>query len=240
MTDGEKFAAAGALALADGDVKGGIGTLGEGYVHKILKYYLEPNAEKREVEYLGFVADIKNAGGITEIQTGSFDKLLPKLERFLKDTNVTLVCPVISNKTIYTTGACGELLSSRKSPRHKSIFDAAIELYKIRDYLTSPRLTVRVVFLSACEYKSYGAAKNKKGTLIPNGIENEVLFSGRDSYRALLPDKLDTEFFAKDYYKAIASRSRYSYYALKLCEYLGFIKNVGKRGKAFIYRRIKS
>ena len=78
----------------------GIGTYGEKLLHRTLKYYFEPNSDFHEVAFNGSVADIKNGEGIIEIQTRSFEKLVPKLERFLCCSHVTVVYPIIERKRI--------------------------------------------------------------------------------------------------------------------------------------------
>ena len=49
----------------------------------ILKLAEEPCEACHEIKVKGSVADIKNADGIVEIQTRAFERLLPKLKKFL-------------------------------------------------------------------------------------------------------------------------------------------------------------
>ena len=77
----------------------------------------------------------------------------------------------------------------------------------------------------------------KKGIAYPTEILREVTLKYIDDYRIFLPDSLPEKFLAKDYYKAIGARAKFSYYAIKLCEHLGFISAVGKQGNAIIYER---
>ena len=82
--DEERFFGARELVLAERAKCGGIGTLSEKTLHKILKYYVEPNEEYHEVEYLGSVLDIKGENGIFEIQTRAYDKIL-RIARTIAD-----------------------------------------------------------------------------------------------------------------------------------------------------------
>ena len=117
----------------------GIGTLGERTLHAVLKHYCEPTESFHEVRVGGFVADIANENGITEIQTRRFDKLRGKLAYFLPFTNVTVVYPIAAVKWIvWIDGDTGETTKRRKSPRRGTPCDALFEMYKIRGFLCSP------------------------------------------------------------------------------------------------------
>ena len=79
----ERFADALSATLESERGGRGIGTLGEKTLHAVLKNYFEPNAANHEIKVGGFVADIVNDKGVTEIQTRSFDRLKRKLSTFL-------------------------------------------------------------------------------------------------------------------------------------------------------------
>ncbi len=228
------------LAGKASDTDTGIGTLSEKYIHRTLKFHYEPDEAFHEIEYLGSVADIMNGDGIIEIQTRAFEKLSSKLKKFLPDKRVTVVCPLPYHKYIVTVGEGDQ--KRKKSPRQKGLSDAAIELYKIKEYIGNDNLSVALVFLETVQerFAVLGGAKvrYKKGLHYPVAITEELVLKSREDYKVFLPDSLPESFLSKDYYKAICSRARFSYYALKLCEYLGFIKKTGKKGNAYIYTRV--
>ena len=228
-------------ALTDG--AGGIGRLSEKYIHRTLKYYLEPDESRHEVEYLGSVADIKCDMGITEIQTRAFEYLIPKLKKFLKEDKVTLVCPIIKTKYITTVSECGEVISRKKSPMQKGLSDVSIELYKIKEFILDKNLEIRLIFLAAEADRTLVSdtprPKYKKGRVYPTEILEEKTLKTIDDFRIFLPDELPEKFLRSEYNKAIKARAKFSYYALKLCEYLGFTEQVGKLGNAFVYRKCK-
>ena len=72
----------------------GIGTLGEKAVHAVLKFYYEPNRECHEIKCGDFVVDILSEEHIFEIQSRGFERLISKLDAFLRDYFVTVVYPV--------------------------------------------------------------------------------------------------------------------------------------------------
>ena len=218
----------------------GIGTLSEKLIHKTLKYYLESNDELHEVKYEGFVADIMKDGDITEIQSASFQYLKRKLDAFLPSARVTLVCPIQNLKYVTTLFLDGSS-ERKKSPRHKGLSDVAIELYKIKEFLGKEGFTVKLLFLEIegerVELPSKKRPRYKKGIAYPTDVLKEITLNEISDYRIFLPDGLAERFLAKEYYKAIGARAKFSYYALKLCEYLGFISAAGKKGNAIIYER---
>ena len=62
-----------------------IGTYKERTLHAVLKKFFEPDESKHEIKYKGYIADIINDNGISEIQTTAFHKMRKKLECFLED-----------------------------------------------------------------------------------------------------------------------------------------------------------
>ena len=242
--DNVRFQNARARALGEETSEKGIGTLSEKLIHRILKLYYEPDEGCHEIEYLGSVADIKNENGIIERQTRAYQNLKPKLKKFLENDRVTVVCPVLNEIKISTYDKATGEITTRKSPRKKGLADAAIELYRIKEFLTDAYLTVKLVFLSVEDFREKNEDNKKRPVRdtrierIPNRIISEIPLRTKEDYRIFLPDTLPEEFLAKDFYKAVRSRTRYTYYALKLCEYLGFIECAGKEGRAFVYRRI--
>ena len=127
--DKSRFAEAKIKVLGEFSVGGGIGTLSEKVLHKILKHYIEPDESCHEVKILGSVADVKNGEGIFEIQTRRLSALRPKLEKFLKDYKVTVIYPLPYEKYItLIDGESGEFLSRRKSSTiNKRVKDFSID-----------------------------------------------------------------------------------------------------------------
>lgn len=242
MIDSASFDSAKLNAILDSEAARGVGTLSEKYVHRILKYTIDPSPDHHEVKHLGCIADVKNEDGITEIQTRSFEKLLPKLQRFLPQDKVTLVCPLAYKKRLcIIDGESGET-TYRKSPVSRGICYAASELYKIRAFLGDKNLCVLLLLLEVDEYvrELYPGAKRPKRVklnALPTAIIGRIALQERTDYRILIPDDLPPEFLAKDFARKARLKGRRAYYALKLCEYLGFVSVVGKRGKAFVYRK---
>lgn len=218
----------------------GIGTLSEGGVHRSLKYYIEPDDSRHEIDVMGSVADIKNELGIFEIQTRSFENLVPKLEKFLRDHRVTVVVPLALEKTVSSVDRdSGTVSVTRKSPKHERPSGLCRELYKIKDFLLCENFSLRIISLDVSEYRE--THKGRRGKIIdrvPNAVISDIELKTPDDYaRIFLPDTLPQHFTAKDYSAAIGVNGRISHYGIKLMTYMGRAELSGKIKNAFVYKR---
>ncbi len=221
----------------------GIGTLGEKTLHAVLKRYAEPDESRHEIRIGGFVADIFNDDGITEIQTRDFNKLRKKLEAFLAFTCVTLVYPVAAVKRVFWIDAgTGEITGGRLSPRKGTPGQAFFELYRIKPLLVHPNLRLRIVMLDIHEYKNLDGWSDdrKKGSSryerIPMDIVDEVTVGGPADYARLLPEGLPGLFTAKDYKAASGLSAGNAGRAVNILCAVGCLERTGKEGRAFRYR----
>ena len=229
-----------ASVLANG--YSGIGTLGEKTLHRTLKYYFEPDESKHEIEFLGHVADIMNEDGIVEIQTASFDRLIPKLEHFLQTTRVRVVYPIVANRYICRIDTeSGESNSPRKSSKKGRASDALIGLSVIRRFIPHPNLSILVVLVDATETRMLGGTKKvgrkrtEKIDCIPTKINSIIFLDNPKDYFSLLPDNLPKEFSAKDFEKCAKIRGISSHGALMLLLKLGVLTRDKKGGRSYIY-----
>ena len=237
------FMRAQSAVLGEGIERVGIGTLSERALHRILKLAVEPNEEFHEKKILGSVADISNAQGIVEIQTRAFERLVPKLSRFLAEYPVEVLYPIARHKRLHWIDPeTGEIAPPRKSPKAGKTSDAFFELYKIRAFLGRENFSVRLVFLDMEEYRyrnGYGKDK-KRGAprieRIPTAFCEEILLASREDYRIFLPASLGAEFTAKQYAKAVGQKPRYAYLGLRILkDSLGLISHVRTEGREYIY-----
>ena len=242
--DNTAFLAARQIAMDGISESAGIGTLAEKLLHRTLKLYFEPNEENHEIECLGSIADIKNSDGIIEIQTRAFDRLRPKLEKFLPECPVTVVYPIIKEKTIlWLDKDSGEVSSARKSPRRGLPSDALAELSKIKSMIGHESLTVLIVFLNAEEYRSLDGwdTERKRGATklerIPTEMIEIIELKGVEDYKLLIPEKLPNEFSAKDFNRVAKLRARRASFSLKLLLDLGLLTRRHGEGRAYVYSR---
>ena len=243
--DISRFSDAVARVALEERLSEGFSVIAEGSVHKAIKLYVEPRAEKHEVPLLGGVADVYNENGVFEVQTGSFKPLAPKLRRFLPEHKVTIVHPFrVRTRHRWLDRESGEIITPKSAGGSvRSLYSVGRELYAIRDLIGDPNLTVRIIAYECDEYRvldGWDKTKRRGATLLgrtPTALLGEIELSTLSDYTALIPSALDESFLAKDYMRAVKSRSRYDALNLKLLEFLGLIERVGKQGNAYIYRR---
>ncbi|MBO4384953.1 MAG: hypothetical protein J5854_05990 [Clostridia bacterium] len=233
-----------AVERAKARESGGIGTLAEKTLHSALKYYYEPDETKHEAELCGFFADILNADGVTEIQTGSFFHIDRKLGVFLGEYPVTLVCPLIRNKRIiYLDPETGEMTKPRSSPKKGRIESLFFELMHIRKRLSDKNLMIVVPVIDADEYRVKREPKRRfrdkgydKFELVPTALADERVFAESADWLMLLPDGLDG-FTVKELEKALGIPNRVAGAMARSIMSAGALRRE-KRDASYVYYRI--
>lgn len=222
----------------------GIGTLGEKTVHSVLKSYYSPDNINHEIKVGGFVADICTGNEIIEIQTRDFNKLRRKLTAFLSFAPVTIVYPVPHMKWLrWVNPQTGEISPPRKSPKLGTPYAIYNELYKIKDYLKNPNLSLKIVMINLEEYRFLdGWSQNKKKgssrcDRIPTELVGELEINSFAEYQKLIPDNLGDEFTSKDFKKASGLPMHQAQIALNVLHFIDAVDRIGKKGNAFLYVR---
>lgn len=225
-----------------------IGILNEKRIHAVLKEYFEPRSKYHEVPYLGYVADIKNASGVIEIQTGSLYPLKAKLSSFLEESNVTLVHPVAAVKYLsWIDPATGDISPRHKSPKQNPVLSSLVNLYYIRQFLAQQRLMIRLVLLEVDEYryKNGWSRDGKRGSTryerIPIDLIDIISLDSPADYLSLLPDSMKNanEFTVRDFSEAVKISRRNAYMALSAMTAAGAIKKDRRRGNVDVYTVIE-
>ena len=223
------------------EAQGKIGELKEKSLHRALKHYFEPDPLYHEISFCGSVADIKNDEGVIEIQTRSFDKLIPKLERFLPETSVTIVYPIVERKTVSKVNVIsGEGSSPRRSPKRGRSTDALAEIAKIRNYIPDERIKIVLVFLDAMDLRleggsvAVGRKRTAKIDTIPTSLNSIIVLREADDYRLLLPPGLSDEFTAAEFEKISRLHKINLHNSLMLLLRLGILQRE-KQGRRYIY-----
>lgn len=225
------------------DASDGIGTLKEKRIHKVLKDYFDPDKSHQEIPHLGYIADIKNDDGIIEIQTGGLSPLYPKLAAFLPESKVTLVHPMIAEKTLsWIDPKTAEITPKRKSPLHEKPIDGIIDLYNIRSHLGHENLNIRLVFIEVDEYRYRDgyARGGRKGShrydRIPIQLFDIVCLDSPVDYLQFLPEEHRSgEFTTTEYAKSMKISRNTAYYALTVLTSCGLLRKEGKRGNSYLY-----
>lgn len=228
--------------LGEERLRASIGTLSEKTTHMILKNFYEPDVDRQEVPIGNYVADIFTGQEIIEIQSAGFGKMRDKLEAFLPEYPVTIVHPIPHIKwLIWIDEETGALSAPHKSPKKGNIYDAFLELYRIRDYLADRHLTVKLLLLELEEYKLLnGYGKNRKIRAsrydrIPLNIVEEIVIERPEDLMQFVPLDLGEPFTRKQFAKAARIDERMAGLAIKLYQYYGMMEQTGKDGRAYLY-----
>ena len=233
------------LCLQGHPADGGIGTLREKSLHRILKLYVEPVPALREQPFGGFVADILHPDEVIEIQTRSYFSLRKKLELLLPLRPVRVVCPLAAAKwIIWVDPETGALSPRRRSPKQGGYLDAFYELIHIAPLLGHPGLTVHFLLLDVEEYRLPGKGGRRSGRgirreeLIPLSLAGEWVAHSAADYAALLPPALKDPFTAADLHRISGRSETLCRRAIYTLTQAGALRRTGKQGRAFLYERI--
>ena len=220
----------------------GIGTYSEKRLHRILKS-LFADEDRREIPVGDYVADVLSDGVITEVQTGSFRKYLPKLRYYLDATEykVRLVIPIIAEKMLIRIDEeTGEVIRKKRSPIKKNYFHGLAALYPIREILPSDRIEVDILLIYAEEHRYSERVKYRRSgayisDLLPQRLTDERIFSAREDFLFFLPDQ--DEFTAKEYSAFSKMKGRELYSCLNTLCQIGVISRE-KEGKSYVYTKM--
>lgn len=222
-----------------------IGTYKEKKLHVMMKRYFEENAEYHEVPINGYIADVCRDGVITEIQTGGFSGLKPKLAAYLNDYKVRLVYPLAYAKYVsWIDPTDGSITSRKRSPKKETMYTALFEMVRILPYVKNDNLTVVVPFLEVDEYRLLDgwSRDRKRGShryeRIPTELfKIEEIYTDAD-YARYIPDSCETNFTRADFAKATHISLRDAGGILNVYIERGLIVQTGKRGNAHLYSRV--
>ena len=246
-SDAERFAEARLRVLGELSSDSGFGTLAEKAQHKILKEFIEPDGACHEVKLLGSIVDIKNGEGVFEIQTRGVGRLLPKLQRLLPNTRVTVVYPIpLTTHIRWIDKSTGEITPRRKSPKKGSIYDALWELYNIRELVRDKNLSVMLMLLNVEDYRYRGERvkvagryrNNYRMERIPTSLEKIIRLKSPEDYRIFLPEGLGEAFTAADFNRAVGGGFRHGYSGIQLLVCAGLVSPGERSGRRVIYRKL--
>ena len=120
-------------------------------------------------------------------------------------------------------------------------YDAFFELYKIKNLLKHPNLSVHLVLMDIEEYKLLNGWNytRKRGATrydrVPLGVRKIVELDRPEDYMQFVPIDLEDEFIVKDFAKAAMVHEDTARLSLNILNYLGVVRRVGKKGNAYVY-----
>ncbi len=122
-----------------------INTLNESQLHKALKtFYAVQFSAQEEVQVERWICDLVCPdGSVVEIQNKNVSALKEKVRALLAaKRRVTIVHPIIRQKTIKTFSSDGKLLSSRKSPKKECLRSSLREYTGLTEFLADKRFAL--------------------------------------------------------------------------------------------------
>lgn len=219
-----------------------IGTYKERTQHLLLKHFYEPDIAYHEVPYNGFVADILNNDGITEIQTAAFRALHGKLAVFLSELPVRIVYPVAQKKRIrWLDPETGEAFEGHYVTYSKAKYRLISELLSIVDFFGDKNLCVEIMLMSSTQYKlldGYGADRKKRATkldMVPEALLERIILRDASDVRKILPFSLGERLTAAEISSRLGLKKRALWSALKFLTVTEILCAVGKKGNSIIY-----
>ena len=220
----------------------GIGTYSESTLHAVLKKYYEPDSQRHELKVGKYVADIVGHDGIIEIQTKQLFRMKEKIRAFLAVATVTVVFPVIKERSVVWRNAkTGDVVGRRKSPKHQNIYFAMEELYSLREFLHDPGFRFTVPVISAEDYKDFNLDNNGRKTdirrfdCIPTDLLEEEIFTCPADYVKLIPHGLPAVFSSDDFAKKAGIRRPLAGIVLNILFGIGIVERVGRNKKGWMY-----
>lgn len=220
----------------------GIGTLSEKTTHAVLKNYYAPDSDMHEIPIENYVADIYTGTEIIEIQSRSFNTMRKKLNAFLPLYPVTIVYPIPHVKWLaWIDEETGEVSPKRKSPKKGNAYQAFIELYKIRSFLSNENLKFRFDLIDMEEYRLLnGWSRDKKRgsdryDRIPQRLVEEVCIDRREDYMQFIPYDIKEPFTTKDFAKSAKIPVHLAQTVLLILYDLKIVERIGKQGNLYLY-----
>lgn len=241
MTDQERFAIA-KQSLDSSHLRYNIGTYMERSQHLLLKLFYEPDISYHEVPFEGYIADILNNDGITEIQTVGFRALHDKLTVFLPHYPVRVVYPVdTKNRICWIDPDSGESTYSRLATYKKERYKILPELLHISDMFGCSGLSVELASMSVSTHKlldGYGKDRKRRATkkdVVPEELIEITVLRNSDDIRDLLPFEKGQRLTSKEIGEALGLNRRKLWMAIKFLCITEVLIQVDKKGNSIIY-----
>jgi hypothetical protein len=221
-----------------------IGTLAERSLHASLKDWYEQPGDQREVKVDGFVIDLVRGDLLIEIQTRSFWSLKRKLTKLTESHRVLLAHPIPAERWIVKYAADGEsLIERRKSPKKGYIEQIFSELVSFPTLIEQENFSLEVLLTREEQiWRNDGQGSwRRKGWSVTDRrlleVMRNVRFNTKEDFCALIPESVLPEFTIKELAKGLKQPIRIANDMTYCLRTMGAIKQVGTKGRAYLYAR---
>ena len=133
-------------------------------LHRQLKEHYAGDAESREVRIDSFRIDAVADGQLIEIQSAPLGAIRDKIRRLVEEHDVLVVKPLAARKTLVKVKPRGgAVVSTRRSPRRETVYDAFGELVHFVPVFPHPRLTLDVLLTEQEEHRVPARRRRRRG-----------------------------------------------------------------------------
>ena len=223
-----------------------IGTRRESSLHRSLKYQYSGTDGITEAQFGSYVCDAcTEEGEYIEIQTGSFGPLREKAEELTKKNKLRIIHPIIKTKTISLYSDKNKLLHNRKSPvkgKTWDLFDVLIYA-PLLPLLKNLSIELAVVDVIEKRKDDGSGSWRRKGISITDRLletrHDSVILKKPADYKVFIPYKKNEEFTARELAEKTGIKPDLARKTIYVLVKIGLIKQIGKKGRAFLYKACK-
>ena len=220
-----------------------IGTLNEKPLHASLKAWISEPGDEFEVRIGRFVADIVRGSLLIEIQTGSTFPLKRKLHALLKHYSVHLVIPIVRQKTITSIDEAGNVIGSRKSPKHGELLDVFNHLVHLRDLLGDANFSIEALLIHIEETRRPRTTRKRRWKdwevherrLVE--VFDHVSFHHPGDFLAAIPSTLEEPFTTADLARATGRPRRVAQQIAYCLREMSAIVAIDRKKSGILYVR---
>ena len=220
-----------------------IGTLNEKPLHASLKAWVAEPGDQFEVRIGRFVVDIVRGSQLIEIQTGSTSPLKRKLTTLLKHHAVHLVVPIARQKTIVTIDTEGQVVSTRKSPKHGELLDVFHQLVSLRELLGDANFSVQALLIHVEEIRRPRTTRKKRWKdwevherrLVE--VFDHVTLHHPGDFLAAIPSALEEPFTTSDLARATGRPRRVAQQIAYCLREMGALVAIDRKKQGILYER---
>lgn len=228
-----------------------IGTLAEKSLHAALKLHYALPGDLLETPLDGYVIDIlRPVDGAAspyqciEIQTKNLAQMKPKLLSLVEKYPVRVVHPVAQARHVVRVDGDGVIVSRRKTPMKGTVYHVFPELLSLTKLIQHPNFSLEVLLIHEEQVwlddgrgswrRKHWSIHDRRLLSVGEAIRLETLAD----FVALLPAELDAEFETVALAKALKLQRPLAGKMAYCLRQMGVIEVCGKRGRAYVYRRV--
>ena len=213
-------------------------------LHRQLKEAYAGGTAQLEVPFGDYRIDVVQPGLLVEIQHGSLSAIRDKIRELVESHRVLVVKPILIEKQLVKLDKKdGKVVSRRKSPKRGSLLDLFDELLYFTRVFPHPNLRLEVPLVDVRELRYPGHGRRRRKRKNDHVVQDRILTGIRETHRfatnrdliRLIPSGLPKPFHTgdlarvMDIHRSVAQKIAYCF------RNMGTVKQVGKRGNAFLY-----